>query len=63
MLSRPTQVQMQMQQECQAVGGEEALANQHWANIFPEQLQESGFTGQLFPGIARRIEQVPAKAQ
>ena len=50
MLSRPTQVQMQMQQECQAVGGEEALANQHWVNIFPEQLQESGHTGQLVSG-------------
>ena len=39
-----------MQQECQAVGGEKALANQHWVDIFPEQLQESGHTGQLVSG-------------
>ena len=24
-----------MQQECQAVGGEKALTNQHWVDIFP----------------------------
>ena len=63
MLSRPTQVQMQMQQECQAVGGEKTLTNQLWVDIFPSNYRRVDTLDSWFPGIARRIKQVPARAQ